>query len=451
MNCDLARTEMIAYLQGELPAEQKTALELHLAGCPDCRAQLEQSRRLLEWTAAASDEAVISMVDEIILDAFQTGASDIHLDPQSDNSLRVRYRVDGVLQDVRRLDPLLREGIVARLKMMCEMNVTETRLAQDGLAFVRSRDDRTLEIIILTNPFLWGEGVVIRFLDTGRTLPGMGALGLSDSSRDAIEHLLHQPSGLLIVTGPTGSPLPPSGVGNATTLYAMLQEINNPGIKIVTIEKPAVYRVEGICQSMVNGTIGYTLPRALRSVMRMDPDVILVGEVPNAETAQLCLQLALTGHLIIASLDTTHEALFAIQHLRNMGQDDVILGSSLIGVVAQRLVRKVCPVCKQEFTPGPNDPYLRALGITDADAAGHTLVRGAGCDACRRTGYRDRTSLFEVLTLNKEMAALIGSGADMAAIADAARAAGHRSLRDDGRQKVLDGVTTPEEVIRVLA
>jgi type II secretory ATPase GspE/PulE/Tfp pilus assembly ATPase PilB-like protein len=443
MNCDLARTEMIAYLQGELSAGQKTALEEHLAGCPDCRVQLEQSRRLLEWTAAASDETVVGMVDAIILDAIEAGASDIHLDPQPDNALRVRCRVDGVLQDVRRLDPLVREGVVARIKMMCEMNVPETRLPQDGRISVRSRDDRQFDLSILTNPFLWGEGVVMQILDTGRTLSGMGALGLSDGPREAIQHLLRQPGGLLIVTGH-------SGAGKTTTLYAMLQEINNPALKVVTIEKPAVYRVEGTCQSQVNGTIGYMLPYALRCVMRMDPDVILVGEVPEAETARLCLQQALTGHLVIASL-ATNDALFAIQHLRSLGLENPLLGGTLIGVVAQRLVRKVCQACRQEVSPEPNDPSLRALGITAADVAGRTFVRGAGCDACRRTGYRGRTSLFEVLTLNKEMAALIGNGADIAALADAARAAGHRSLRDDGRQKVLEGVTTPEEVLRVLA
>jgi type II secretory ATPase GspE/PulE/Tfp pilus assembly ATPase PilB-like protein len=449
MNCDLAHTEMIAYLQGELPVGQKTALEEHLAGCPDCRVQLEEARRILEWTRAASDESVVAMAEEIILDAIDAGASDIHLDPQPDNALRVRYRIDGVLQDVRRLDPLVREGIVARIKMMAYMNVAEPR-PQDGRFQMRSRDDRPFDLLALTNPFLWGEGIVIRFLDTGRTLSGMEALGLADGPREAIQHLLHQPSGLLIVTGPSGSPVPPTGPGKIITLYAMLQEINNPGIKVVTIEKPAVYRVEGTCQSQMNGTIGYTLPVALRCIMRMDPDVIMVGEVPDAETAQLCLQLALTGQLVIASLDT-NDALFAIQYLRSLGLENGILGGTLIGVVAQRLVRKVCQTCKQEFTPESADPSFRALGITAADTAGRTLVRGEGCDACRRTGYRGRTSLFEVLTLNKEMAALIGNGADLAAIADAARAAGHRSLRDDGRQKVLDGVTTPEEVIRVLA
>jgi type II secretory ATPase GspE/PulE/Tfp pilus assembly ATPase PilB-like protein len=447
MNCDLARTEMIAYLQGELPDEQKTAFEEHLAGCPDCRAQLAQARRLLEWTAAASDETVVSTVDEILFDAIEAGASDIHLDPQPDNALRVRYRIDGVLQDVRRLDPLVREGIVARLKMMCEMNVAELR-PQDGRISIRSRDDRTIDICVLTNPFLWGEGIVIRFLDMGRTLSDMGELGLSESARAAIQHLVHQPSGLLIVTGPTGATV--GGGGKTITLYTMLQEINHPGVKIVTIEKPAVYRVEGTCQSQVNGNTGYTLPFALRCTMRMDPDVIMVGEVPNPETARLCLELALMGHLVLASLDT-NDALSVIEHLRHQGIENALIGGTLIGVVAQRFVRKTCQACRQEFKPGSNDPGFGALGITGADTAGRPFVRGVGCDACRHTGYRGRTSLFEVLTINKEMASLIGNGAGIAAVADAARAAGHRSLRDDGKQKVLDGVTTPEEVLRVLA
>jgi type II secretory ATPase GspE/PulE/Tfp pilus assembly ATPase PilB-like protein len=443
MNCDLARTEMIAYLQGELPAGQKTALEKHLAGCPDCRAQLEQSRRLLEWTSAASDESIIGTANEIILDAIEARASDIHLDPLPDNALRVRYRIDGVLQDVRRLDPLAREGIVARIKLMAEMNIAETRVPQTGLHSVRSRDDKQFNLLTQTNPFVWGEGLVIRILDTERTLPGMDALGLSDDSRAAIQHLLHQPSGLLIVTGPTDA-------GKKVTLYAMLQEVNNPALKVVTIESLTAYRVEGICQALVNKKAGYTRALALRVYMSMDPDVIMVDELPDAETARLCVQFALTGHLVIASLDTS-DALSAIQHMRNMGMEDVFLGGTMIGVVAQRQVRKVCQACKQEFTPEPNDPYLRALGITAADMAGRAFVRGAGCDACRRTGYRGRTNLFEVLTLNREMTSLIGNGGDMAVIADAARAAGHRSLRDDGRQKVLDGITTPEEVIRVLA
>ena len=441
MKCDHARTEMIAYLQGELTVGQKTAIEEHLAGCPDCRVQLEEARRVLEWTRAASDESVVGTVDEIVLDALQAGASDIHLDPQADNSLRVRYRLEGVLNDIRRLDPVMREGIVTRIKMMADMNVGETRLSQDGRIHIRARDDRGFDLRVMTNPLVWGEGVVMRILDGVTSLPGMDALGLSDTPRAAIQHLLHQPSGLLIVAGPPGA-------GKTTTLYAMLQEVNNPGIKVMTMEKPVAYRLEGICQAQYRP--GYTFPYALRTFMHLDPDVIMVGEVPDAETAQLCLQLAMTGKLVIASLDT-NDALFVVQHLRNLGIEDVILGGTLIGVVGQKLVRKVCQACKQEFTPGPTDPYFGALGITDADTEGRTFVRGAGCDACRRTGYRGRTSLFEVLTLNKEMASLIGHGADMAAIADAARAAGHRSLRDDGKQKVLDGVTAPEEVVRVLA
>jgi type II secretory ATPase GspE/PulE/Tfp pilus assembly ATPase PilB-like protein len=441
MNCDQARTEMIAYLQNELETGQKAALELHLAGCPDCRKQLQESRRILEWTRAASDETVIRTVDEIILDAIETGASDIHLDPYSDNSLRVRYRVDGVLHEVCRLDPLVRDGVITRIKMMAEMDVAEPR-PQDGRISARSRDGRSFDLRVLFNTFIWGHGIVMRILDTGRTLPGMGELGLSDSARDAIQHLIHQPSGLLIVAGPTGA-------GRTTTLYAMLQEINSPGLKVMTIEKPVEYRVEGVCQAQYNGLTGYTFPFALRCFMNMDPDVIMVGEVPDTETARLSLQLAMTGHLVIVSLDS-NDVFYAVQRLRNLGVEDAALGGTLIGVVGQKLVRKVCQACGQELTPAPDDPYFAALGITAEDARDHPFVRGAGCDACRRTGYRGRISMFEVLTINKEMATLISTGADMTAVADAARAAGHRSLRDDGRQKVLDGVTTPEEVLRVL-
>jgi type IV pilus assembly protein PilB len=443
MNCELARTEMIAYLQSELPDAQKTALEMHLAGCPDCRAKLEEARRLLEWTAAASDESVVRTVDDLIHDAIEARVSDIHLDPQQDNSLRVRYRIDGVLQDVRRLDPLVREGIVARVKVMSEMNLAERRVPQDGRITLNSRDGAPFEFVVNCTPFAWGEGIVIRILDKGRTLPTMDELGLATDSLDAIQHLLHQPSGLLVVAGPidTGKPI---------TIYAMLREVNTPGVKVVTAENGIYYRVEGVNHAQKNGRVGMTIPTILRSFLRQDPDVVIVGDMAEAETVPLCLQIALTGHLVIAGLDTG-DALSSIQHLRNMGAEDVVLGGALIGVVAQRQVRKVCQTCKQAYIAEANDPYLRALGITAADMAGRTLVRAVGCDACRRTGYRGRTNLFEVLTLNREISSLIVNGAEMVAITNAARAAGHRSLRDDARQKVLDGVTTPEEVIRVLA
>jgi type II secretory ATPase GspE/PulE/Tfp pilus assembly ATPase PilB-like protein len=441
MNCDLAKTEMIAYLREELDARQRQAIEEHLASCAVCRKELEAARNVLSWTAAASDAKVVEAVEALMRDAVAAGASDAHLEMQGDGTLLVRQRIDGVLHEVQRFDPAMADGIIARIKTLADMNVGETRLPQDGR--IARRDDGSVDVRVACCPFAHGSSIVMRFLNRDNVLLGLDRLEMGDDTRAAVDGLIHRPNGLIIVTGPVGS-------GRTTTMYSMLQAVIQPHIKVVTIEDPVEYLIPGANQGRVNRAAGHTFATALRAYMRHDPDIVMVGEIRDLETAELCMHAALTGHIVITSM-IVRDAQGVPQRLASMGIEPFMTSGALIGVVAQRLVRRICDACKREVPTGEHAPMLAWLGLGTDDVAGRTLWEGAGCEKCRRTGYRGRTALFEVLTIDRDLSTAIGAGAPPDELARIADRAGFRAMRQDGLRKVLAGITTAQEVVRVLA
>jgi type II secretory ATPase GspE/PulE/Tfp pilus assembly ATPase PilB-like protein len=441
MNCDSARIEIVAYLKNELEAGKRKRLEDHLAKCPDCRRELNKARRLLTWTEAASDEAVIGKVEEIFRGGLTSGASDIHFESQRDDTLLVRNRVDGVLHEVARFDSAQRTGILARVKMLADLNVADTSLPQDG-RIKWSFGDKEYDLRVSTIPYVYGEGIVIRILDKSGVLVGLDKLGFYPEQIQALEHLIWQPSGQLILSGPTGS-------GKTTTMYSILMTLVSPEKKVLTVEDPVEYSLPGVNQVHVNKRAGLTFETAMRAFFRHDPDIIMIGETRNLETALAGVEAAMTGHLVLSQLHA-NDAPGVITRLADMGVEPYLIAATLLGAVSQRLARKVCQECGEGIEADTNDPAIRFLGITAWDLKEHTIRRGKGCDRCRRTGYKGRTGLYEILTLTSELRALIVNGATGVEIIEAARSQGFLDMRADAKRKVLDGITTPEEAFRVL-
>jgi len=442
MQCDQARTEIIAYLKDELSKDKKDRLEEHLARCPNCRHELEGARRLLSWTDAASEQAVVKQVEDIIDRAIKSSASDIHFDPLRDNSLLVRLRIDGVLHEVARIDAAQRNGVITRAKMMADMDVSETHLPQDGrMRWKVGETDH--DIRVNCTPFVYGEGMVMRILDQTNVVVGLDKLGLCEDHLQAVRQLITHPTGMVFVSGPTGS-------GKTTTLYSMLQEVASPTVKVMTIEDPVEYTLEGVEHAHVYTKIGFTFAGALRSFLRHDPDVIMVGDIRDYETAALVTEAAISGHMVLSSLHT-NDAVGVIQRLRDMGIDDFMIAASLVGAVSQRLVRKVCQSCKIRLTADDYDPALAMLGISPDELAACEVYIGQGCEVCRNTGYRNRTALYEVLSIDRDLSAMIGEHAPVNEILEAARGKGFASLAEDAKRKVLAGLTTPREALRVLS
>jgi type IV pilus assembly protein PilB len=441
MNCDSARTEIIAYLKDELEAGKRKRLEEHFAKCPDCRKELEQARRLLTWTEAASDEAVVGKVEEIINGGIAAGASDIHFESQRDDTLLVRHRVDGVLHEIARFDSAQRVGVIARVKMLADLNVADNSLPQDGRIRWSFRD-KGFDLRLSCIPYVYGEGIVIRILDTSSVLVGMDKLGLYPEQIQTLESMMWQPNGLIIVSGPTGS-------GKTTTLYSILMKLIGPERKMMSVEDPVEYTLTGVNQVQVNKRAGLTFESALRAFLRHDPDIIMIGETRNLETELLAIEAALTGHLVLTTLHT-NDAPGVVTRLLDMGVEPYLIAATLLGAVSQRLARKVCRDCGEDIDADIDAPALKFLGITAWDLKEHKIRRGKGCDTCRRTGYRGRAGLYEILTITPELRAIIVNGATGPEVAEAARAQGFLDMRSDAKRKVLDGITTPEEAFRVL-
>lgn len=441
MNCDQVRTELIAYVKRELGAEHARRVEAHLARCHACRKELESANRVLAWTEAADSEAVARKIDQTIEDAIRASASDVHWEAQRDGTLLVRQRVDGVLHEVDRIDTVLREGVVARIKMMADMSVEETRTPQDGRIPHVTVDDKDYDIRVNCAPFVLGEGVVMRILDRSKVMLGLDRLGFSPDQLETLRKLAHQPNGLLLVTGPTGS-------GKTTTVYSILHELASPAIKIMSVEDPVEYILPGVNQLQVHKKAGLTFPTAMRSFLRADPDVIYSGEIRDIDTGMLCMEAALTGHLVLSALHT-NDAPSALIRLVDMGAEPYLLGATVIGIVSQRLARRVCQHCKEEVEADLNSPVMKYLGVAAEDLQEHKVYQGKGCDVCRQTGYQGRTGLYEILTMSSEVSSLINTRASLAEIRDAAIGNGMTTLREDGKRKVLDGITTADEVLRV--
>jgi len=385
----------------------------------------------------AEDASIIRFVNQVLKDAIELRASDVHLEPFEDE-LRIRYRIDGVLQDipvpaqVKRFQP----AIVSRVKILSHLNIAEKRLPQDGRIRVRIEDSE-IDIRVSIIPMLHGEAVVMRLLRQNSKLRGMRDLGMAQRDLDCFNRVLQMPHGIILVTGPTGS-------GKTSTLYTALNEINDNERKIITIEDPVEYQLRGVNQIQVSEKAGLTFARGLRSILRHDPDVVLIGEIRDQETAQIAVQASLTGHLVFSTLHT-NDAPGAVTRLVDMGVEPYLVASSLEAVLAQRLVRVLCPLCKEVDDSAKSQAFKLTLGIP----ASTTLYRSVGCRECRNTGFHGRKAIFEWMDTSNEIRQLILKCAATDLVRDVARREGMRTLAQDGWRQVQLGVTTVEEVLSV--
>ncbi len=391
----------------------------------------------------ASEAPVIRFVNVLINRAVESRASDIHIEP-FENELKVRYRIDGVLHDVDAPQRRLQAAIVSRIKIMAKLNIAERRLPQDGRIKLRMMG-KEIDLRVSTLPTLYGESVVLRILDRGSIVLNLQKLGFPADTRGEWEDLIVKPYGMILVTGPTGS-------GKTTTLYGSLNKVNSPDKKIVTIEDPVEYQLDGVNQIHVKPQIGLTFANGLRSIVRQDPDVIMIGEIRDAETAEIAVQAALTGHLVFSTLHT-NDAAGAVARLLEMGIEDYLLASSLLGVLAQRLVRNICPDCRREVqgvaTQRDVGRNVSSGGLVPESIALGTTYEGAGCEACSQTGFRGRSGIYELLLVDDPVRNLILKRASADVIREKAIECGMRILRDDGWLKVSEGTTTVSEIIRV--
>jgi general secretion pathway protein E len=413
------------------PASEGDIAAANLEGITEPAEDIEHLRDM------ASEVPVIRLVNNLIARAVERGASDIHLEP-FEKDFRARYRLDGVLHLVDAPPRNLQAAVISRVKLMARLNIAEHRLPQDGRIQLKILG-RDVDLRVSTLPTLHGESVVMRLLDrSGSDRYELERLGFSSAMLARMEHFASLPYGIFLVTGPTGS-------GKSTTLYSALKRINTHDRKIITIEDPVEYQMDGINQIHVNPQIGLTFASGLRHIVRQDPDVIMVGEIRDRETADISIRAALTGHLVFSTLHT-NDAPSAITRLTDMGMENYLLTSSLVAILAQRLVRVICTGCKREESVSSD--WLRSVGL-EVPAQNHRISRGTGCDACAQTGFRGRVGIFELMELNDDIRKLILHNADAVALAHAARDNGMSSLQEDGIAKMLAGITTPEELVRV--
>jgi len=390
----------------------------------------------LQLQEMAREPSVVNLVNLTILEAIEARASDIHVEP-FEKTLKIKYRIDGILHEISPPPKRLQPAIVSRIKIMAGMNIAERFIPQDGhIAF--SAPTGKVDLRVATVPTIFGECVVMRILDRSAALIEMERLGLSDIALDQFSHLLSRPHGIMLVTGPTGS-------GKTTTLYAALNKIYTPAKKIITIEDPVEYQLDGINQIPVNRKRGFDFAGGLRAIVRQDPDILMIGEIRDRETADIAIRSALTGHLVFSTLHT-NDAPGAVTRLTDMGVEPFLLASSLEGVLAQRLVRTICPRCRQPHEPSEQE--LRRLGHRINNGVRGEFYRGAGCRDCRQTGYSGRVGIFELLRVTAAVRRTIAEGGTAADIA-AAAPADHIPMREDGYRKAAAGVTTLEEVLRV--
>jgi type II secretion system protein E len=384
----------------------------------------------------ALEAPVVRLVNLLIDGALASNASDIHIEPFED-SLRVRYRIDGLLYDQEAPPRRLQAALASRIKIMAEMNIAERRLPQDGRIRVTGQGGRRVDIRVSTVPTIHGESIVMRLLDRSSVFLPFDRLGFSGNTAAAFETLIRRPHGILLVTGPTGS-------GKTTTLYAALDKINRPDLKILTVEDPVEYQLKGVNQIPVRPRIGLSFAAGLRHIVRQDPDVIMVGEIRDLETAEISIQSALTGHLVFSTLHT-NDAPGAVTRLQDLGCEPYLVSSVLTGVLAQRLVRRICPACRAPDHPDSAD--LLAIGVPDAGGA--ELFRGKGCEECRGTGYRGRIGVYELFRINDETRSLIVRRAPAGEIRRHAVEHGMLTLREDAWAKACAGLTTVAEILRV--
>jgi len=414
----------VSELIGELEADGGLA---QLAG-------RDASIDLDDIKGAAESTPVIKLLNQVLMLAIRDKASDIHFEPFEDK-YQMRYRIDGVLYDMESPPSYIAMALSSRIKVMADLDIAERRLPQDGrIALVMNGNPIDLRVSIL--PTMFGESVVLRVLDRTQVNLSLDMLGIQPGDLKTIEELIHKPNGIVLVTGPTGS-------GKTTTLYSALKELNDIETKIITTENPVEYDIDGLVQVQIRPDIGLTFAKCLRSILRQDPDIVMVGEIRDLETAQIAIQASLTGHLVFTTLHT-NDAPSTIARMLDLGLETFLITATLEGIIAQRLVRKICSKCKAEFQP--TEEMLMELELCPEDVGDKTFYYGKGCNQCNQTGYRGRTGLYEIMTFNDELRDLIMNHASTAVLRDAARRAGMKTLRENGLKAIFDGITTLDEV-----
>ena len=405
--------------------------------------EVEEEEDDLEADDGISDAPLVRLVNSLIFQAAEDGASDMHFEPQKDG-ITVRFRIDGVMHEIQRVPKRMVAGVTTRLKVLAKLDIAERRKPQDGRISLNARTaGRMLDIRVATLPTVDGEKVTMRLLDKSKKAPTLEELGLPEEMRQKLSEMIRRPTGAILVTGPTGS-------GKSTLLYAALAEINRPEINIVTIEDPVEYRLPGINQMQINGKAGFTFASALRSILRSDPDVVMVGEIRDAETAKISIEAALTGHLVLSTMHT-NDAPGAITRLNEMGVEPFLTGSAVTAVLAQRLARKLCAHCCEMYNPS-SDELLRNRVSPEVMAAsdGMAFYRKKGCPRCGQTGYKGRIGIYQLLIMTDDVESLAVKRATREDLEAKATEQGMRSLWDDGLAKVVSGITSLEELGRVL-
>lgn len=411
--------------------------DLSVTGGGDGAAVTTQASGAGNVADSDADAPIIKLVHQVILEAIQRRASDIHLEPL-EKRFRVRYRIDGVLLEVENPPKRLQLSIISRLKIMANISIAEKRIPQDGRIQI-SMNGKQLDLRVSSLPTAHGESIVMRILDKEGLTLGLPELGFLSDDAATFERLISLPDGILLVTGPTGS-------GKTTTLYGCLHYINKPDRKIITVEDPVEYQLNGINQVPVRAEVGMTFASALRAMLRQAPNIVMVGEIRDLETAEIAINASLTGHMVFSTLHT-NDAPSAVTRLIDIGVKPFLVSTSLRATMAQRLVRKICIKCKRPTTPTPQE--LRALNINTVQAATAAFARGDGCSECNATGYRGRLGIFEIFIVNEEIQRMIYEHAGSAKLRDKARALGMRTMREDGARKVTAGLTTIEEVVSI--
>ncbi len=422
-----------------------------LEGTKEMMEELEEDSKLLEGEldlgamedqdvmVMASQTPVIKLVNHILFQAVKRDASDIHIEPY-EKEVRVRYRIDGVMFVVLTPPKKIQSALVSRLKIMANLNIAEKRKPQDGRIEIKVAG-KEIDIRVSVLPVVHGERVVMRLLDKSKTFVKLESMGFSKRDFQVLEHAISQPNGIVLVSGPTGS-------GKTTTLYAILSRVNSPEVNLITVEDPVEYQISGINQVQVNEKIGLTFAATLRSILRQDPDIVMIGEMRDPETVQIAIQASLTGHLVFSTIHTNN-APATITRLIDMGIESYLIASSVTAILAQRLVRKLCDACKKTYTPSPES--LKSIGLTPEDAATITFYEAVGCAKCMNSGYSGRIPIFEIMLMTPAIAQLVVQKADALKIKEQALKDGMTLLVHDGIEKIKEGKTTIEEVLAVAA
>jgi len=421
------------YNQASAPVAQ---ISEDLSRDTDLARLLQDIPKAEDLLGSTSDAPVIRMINALLLQALRERASDIHFEPYETRSV-VRFRVDGMLHDVIEPPRALHAALVSRLKVMASLDIAEKRLPQDGRMALKL-GDKSVDVRVSSLPTGPGERVVLRLLDKDAARLDLTALGMSDATLAAIDRLIREPHGIVLVTGPTGS-------GKTTTLYAAMSRLDRGTLNVMTVEDPIEFALDGVGQTQINPRIDLNFARALRSILRQDPDIIMIGEIRDLETAQIAVQASLTGHLVLATLHT-NDAVSAVTRLADMGIEPYLLASSLLGVLAQRLVRRLCPDCREAGPPTPGEAaMLERLGLDRT----LTLHRALGCSECGQSGYRGRTGIYELIVVDDALRRLVHDRAGEPALREACSRAGVRSLATDGARWLAEGTTSLAELLRV--